>query len=87
MRLAPRSKGRNPGRIRGEDPPEAPAVDALMLRPVHVPKPRPRTLGLALQIHAFRLRPPLYDVAVPGPPFSWAAQPSRARHRRLRIRL
>ena len=46
-----------------ENPPEAPAFGGLLSRPVHVHKFLPRFPRPALQVHAFRPRPPLDGVA------------------------
>jgi hypothetical protein len=51
---------------RSKVPSEAPAVGGLLSRPVHVPELFLCPLGLALQVHTFRLRPPLYGVAILG---------------------
>src|SRR5215203_2354620 len=45
--------------------PRGPAFGGLLSRPVHVPELFLRPLGLALQVHALRFRPPLAGVAVP----------------------
>ena len=53
-----------PGPERTERAPRFPCRRWSTWRPVHIPKLFLRPLSLAIQVHAFRLRPPLYDVAV-----------------------